>query len=311
MKLGFGVPVSGSWATPENQVAIARRAEELGYASLWTFQRLLFPEEGAALDRRWSPSYRSVADPLVTLAYLAAHTARIRLGVAVLNLPFYSPLLLAKSLTSLDLVSGGRLDVGLGLGWAREEYAATGAPYEGRGRRAEEFLACLRAIWTEDPAEFSGEFYELPRAHVSPRPVQRPHPPVLLGGSAEAALRRAGRLTDGWISGSGQDLESIGAAIGAVKAAAKEAGRDPESLRFVSRGVVRVRPAGREDRRPLTGSLEEIRADLDVLRGRGVTELFVDLNFDRQLGAPDADPAESMRTAHEILEALAPTPPRG
>ena len=307
MKLGFGVPVSGSWATPQNQVAVARRTEELGYASLWTFQRLLFPEHGESRDRRWSLSYRSVTDPLVTLAYLAGHTSRIRLGVAVLNSPFYSPLLLAKSLTSLDLVSGGRLDVGLGLGWAPEEYAAVGAPYESRGRRAEEFIAGLKAIWTEDPVEFHGEFYEVPRAHVDPRPVQRPHPPLLLGGGVEAALRRAGRLADGWISGSGQDLESIGEAIEVVKGAAREAGRDPEGLRFVCRGVVRVRPAGREDRRPLTGSLEEIRADLDGLHERGVTEVFADLNFDRRIGAPDADPAESMRTAHDILEALAPT----
>src|SRR5687768_7886884 len=101
--MGFGVPVSGSWATPANQVEIARRAEELGYASLWTFQRLLFPADSD--DRRWAPMYRSVADPIVTLAHLAAHTTRIRLGLAVVNLTWYAPVVLAKALTSLDLVS--------------------------------------------------------------------------------------------------------------------------------------------------------------------------------------------------------------
>jgi probable F420-dependent oxidoreductase len=304
MQIGFGVPMSGSWATPEHQAAVARRAEELGYASLWTFQRLLFPADSD--DRRWAPTYRSVADPLVTLAFLAAHTSRIRLGAAVLNMPWYAPVVLAKALTQIDIVSGGRLDVGLGLGWAREEYVATGTPYADRARRSEEFLRCLTAIWTDEPVEFRGEFYTVPRSYVEPRPVQRPHPPVLLGGSAEPALRRAGRLTDGWVAGSAQDLSGIGDAIRVVKAAAREAGRDPDVLRFVCRGVVRLRLAGREDRRPLTGSLEEIRTDLALLAESGVTEVFADLNFDRQVGAPDADPARSMRLADEVLEALAP-----
>ncbi len=304
MQLGFGVPVSGPWATAANQVEIARRAEELGYASLWTFQRLLYPAD--ASGPRWAPTYRSVTDPVVTLAYLAGRTSRIRLGVAVLNMPWFSPVLLAKQLTALDLVSDGRLDAGLGLGWSREEYAAAGVSYEGRGRRAEEFLRCLTAIWTDEPVAFSGEFYLMPPAYVEPKPVQRPHPPLLLGGSSEPALRRAGRLTAGWISGSGQDLAGIGDAIGTVRAAAVEAGRDPGGLRFVCRGVVRLRPGGRPDRRPLTGSLEEIRADLNDLAAAGVTEVFVDLNFDRDIGSSDADPKAAMQRAHELLDALAP-----
>src|SRR5215212_8074804 len=105
MEIGFGVPVSGSWGTPQNQVRIARRAEELGYHSLWTFQRLLYPADGPG----WGEPYRSVHDPIVTLAHLAGHTSRVRLGVAVLNMPFFSPALLAKQLTTLDHVTGGRL----------------------------------------------------------------------------------------------------------------------------------------------------------------------------------------------------------
>jgi alkanesulfonate monooxygenase SsuD/methylene tetrahydromethanopterin reductase-like flavin-dependent oxidoreductase (luciferase family) len=127
MQLGFAVPLAGSWATPAHQVALARRAEDLVYASLWTVQRLLYPADVASADdpRRWPPVYRSVHDPLVTLAFLAAHTERARLGVAVLNMPWFSPLLLAKQAATLDTVSGGRLDLGLGLGWAAEEYVAT------------------------------------------------------------------------------------------------------------------------------------------------------------------------------------------
>jgi probable F420-dependent oxidoreductase len=308
MELGFAVPVAGSWATPDRQVQIARRAEDLGYASIWTFQRLLFPADEAETsgNPRWQPVYRSVHDPLITLAFLAGHTSRVRLGVAVLNLPWFSPLLLAKQASTLDHVSGGRLDLGLGLGWAQQEYDAVGVPMTDRAARADEFVSCLTAIWTQDPVEFHGKYYDLRPAHVDPRPVQQPHPPILLGGMAEAALRRAGRLAQGWVSASGQNLLDIGNAIEIVREGAVEAGRDPSQLRFVSRGVVRVRPPGREGRRPLSGSLDEIRADLATLEQQGVTEVFVDLNFDNEIGSVDADPDESMRRAHEVLEALAP-----
>jgi probable F420-dependent oxidoreductase len=310
VELGFAVPVSGSWATPDNQVAIAQRAEELGYASLWAFQRLLFPADPhEAENPRWAPPYRSVQDPLVTLAFLAGHTTRARLGVAVLNMPWYSPLLLAKTVTTLDIVSGGRVDLGLGLGWSKLEYDAARAPFERRGARSDEFLSCLTAIWTDDPVDWHGEFHDVGPAIVSPRPVQQPHPPVLLGGSAPAALRRAGRLTQGWVSSSGQDLSSIADAIEVVRSAAREAGRDDSALRFVCRGVVRVRPAGRDGGRLLAGSMDKIRDDLETVAGQGVTELFVDLNFDKEIGSPDADPAVSMARAHEVLEALAPGVP--
>jgi alkanesulfonate monooxygenase SsuD/methylene tetrahydromethanopterin reductase-like flavin-dependent oxidoreductase (luciferase family) len=186
------------------------------------------------------------------------------------------------------------------------EYEAAGAPFERRGERAEDFLACLKAIWTDDPVDYVSEFHVVRQARVHPRPVQQPHPPVLLGGAAPAALRRAGRVSQGWISSSGTDLSSIGSSIAIVRDAATAAGRDATELRFVCRGVVRVRPAGHEQRRPLSGSLDEIRGDLAVIADQGVTELFVDLNFDREIGSPDADPVVSMRRAHEVLEALAP-----
>jgi probable F420-dependent oxidoreductase len=308
MDLGFAVPVAGSWATPAHQVTLARRAEELGYASLWTFQRLLYPVDVAGADdpRRWPPVYRSVHDPLITLAFLAAQTERTRLGVAVLNMPWFSPLLLAKQAATLDTVSGGRLDLGLGIGWAAEEFTATGAPADRRGARGEEVDACQRACWTEEVVDFHGEFHDVGPAHVDPKPVQRPHPPILLGGGVPAALRRAGRVADGWISSSGQDLAAIGTAAEVVRGAAREAGRDPAAVRVICRGVVKVRPAGLPDRRPLTGSYDEVRADLAILAEQGVSEVFVDLNFDPDIGSVDADPEESVRRATEVLEALAP-----
>jgi probable F420-dependent oxidoreductase len=278
--LGFGLPVAGSWATPDTMRRIARRAEELGYASLWTFQRVLHP-----VDAALGPSHRSVLDPVVPLAYVAGHTDRIRLGTATVCAPFTAPALLAKTLTSLDVLSGGRLTAGLGLGWMPEEYAAAGVPYERRGARMDEYLRCLEALWTQDPVEFAGEFYTVPRSHVRPRPVQQPHPPVLLGGSAAPALRRAGRLAQGWICSSRHDLTNLDTSIATVRAGAREAGRVPEALQIVVR-------------RPLQGTREQVLDELAALRAQGVTEVLLDLNF---------PPRFDLEYAERVLEALAPT----
>src|SRR3954467_1746817 len=180
MQLGVAVPISGSWATTENCIEIATLAEELGYASLWTFQRLLPPLDGD--QPKLTPPYRSVHDPLALLAFLAGRTTTPRLGVAIVNMPFYAPVVLAKLLTTIDHVSGGRLDAGLGLGWMPEEFDTAGVAYERRGARAEDYLHCLQAIWTQDVVDDDGKFYRLPRSHIEPKPVQQPHPPIILGG---------------------------------------------------------------------------------------------------------------------------------
>ncbi len=301
MLLGVGLPVSGPWATADNLRDVAVRAEELGFASAWGFQRLLHP-----VDEEWGFAYHSVLDPVTALAFAAASTSRIRLGIAVVNMPFYPPLVLSKALTTLDLLSNGRLDVGLGLGWASQEFAAVGAESAGRGRRGEEFIAYLKATWTEAEPEFHGEFYELPRCRVEPKPVQQPHPPILMGGGAEVALRRIGRVADGWISSSRTDLTTIGSSIDVVRSAAVEAGRDPERLRFVVRGVVGLTDEVLEERQPLQGTPDQIRADLADLERHGVTEVFLDLNWDPNTVADDIDPVTSMGNAERMLSALAP-----
>ncbi|HET6209365.1 MAG TPA: TIGR03619 family F420-dependent LLM class oxidoreductase [Jatrophihabitans sp.] len=311
-RLGFGLPVSGSWASPANLVSVAQRAEQLGYHSVWAFQRLLHPATGD-----WGPMYRSVLDPILSLAYVAAATERVRLGLAVVNAPFYSPILLAKQLSTLDVLSRGRLDAGLGLGWAEQEFEAVGVPQARRGARLTEFVGCLKAIWQDEVVDFAGEFYRVPPARVEPRPVQRPHPPLLLGGGAEAALRRVGRIADGWISASRHDLRSIGDDIAVMKQAAEQAGRDPAALRFIVRGVLDLQdedaaaePAGADEaaeRRPLHGTAAQIRHDLDALAEQGVGEVFLDLNFDPKVGSPDADPAASLRYAERVLTTFAPT----
>jgi probable F420-dependent oxidoreductase len=299
MKLGFGIPVSGSWATPQNIVEISQAAERLGYDSLWSFQRTLYPADDSI-----PMPYRSVHDPLAVSAYVAAVTQRVRIGLAIVNLPFYAPLVLAKALTSIDTLSNGRLDAGLGLGWNADEFAAAGVPIERRGARAEEFIDALHTIWTTDPVEYHGEFYDVPRGRVDPRPVQQPHPPILLGGSAEPALRRAGRLADGWISASRFPAAQLPDAVRVIREAATDAGRETSSYRIIIRAAVRVRESDEEQQ--FSGTIDKIKRDFDDYAAHGATELFVDLNFDEQIGTPDADPATSMRRAHDALQAFAP-----
>jgi probable F420-dependent oxidoreductase len=293
VRIGLGAPVSGAWATPETLAAFAARAEELGYDSLWTFQRLL-----VGVDDQLDAVYQSVLDPLLGLTFAAAHTTRIRLGVALVNLPFISPTYLAKQAATLDVLSHGRLDLGLGTGWSRTEFTATGADRARRGARAEEYVRVLRTLWTDDPARFDGEFYTVPPARMAPRPVQPGGPPILLGGVVRPALERAGRLAAGWMSRSATDLDRIGEDIAVVRSAAP----DPTAVRIVVRGVLRF---GRREGR-LSGSYDDIRADTAWLAEQGVTELYYDLNWDERVGNPAVPTEEATALAMEIVTALAP-----
>lgn len=302
MKLGFSLPVGGAWATPENQVQIAQRAEELGYHSLWVFQRLLYAVEPRddyppMPGQPWPKPFESCADPIVTLAYVAGFTSRIRLGASVLIMPFYSPVMLAKQLATLDRVSGGRLHAGVGLGWSRDEFEAAGVPFENRGKRGDEFIKCLKAIWTEDEVEFRGEFYTVPRARVLPKPVQKPHPPMTFGGYGPAAVRRAAALADGFMGGN-VPLDQVAPLVAQLKQAAEANGRDFASLDVIARGSFRLHHAPQGDRRrPLWGDLAEIKEDIQRYAEAGLTELFLEANF---------DPDISLSRAFEVMAALAP-----
>jgi len=301
MDIGFGAPVAGAWATPRNLTEFARRAERLGYRSLWTFQRLLVPE-GSGM----AAVYHSVLDPMVSLGYAAAVTSTIRLGVAVVNHPFASPLLLAKQAATIDVLSGGRLDLGVGIGWLPEEFTGSGASMARRGARTEEYLAAMRALWAGK--SFRGSHYEIPPGRQDPLPVQRPGPPVLLGGMSRPAMERAGRIADGWVTASSADLSKIAEAAKVVQETARAARRGP--LRIVCRGVVRagapVKSSATGERVLLSGSYAQIRSDTAWLESCGVTEVFYDLNWDPLVGDPAGDEGRAVLRASEVLQALAP-----
>ena len=213
-KIEFGVriPNSGPLASPANLIRAATEAEALGYDSIWVHDHLAWSPEmhrhhissGAAeaLAHDQTPDFY---ESLITLSHLAALTRKVRLGVACIVLPCRHPVHIAKQLAVLDVMSGGRIDVGVGLGSlasaASREYEAAGVPKNGRARRLDEYVAVLRAVWQHGPVSYHGEFVFLDGVHIDPKPLQRPGPPIWIGGGTPPAARRAGRLGDGWIPG--------------------------------------------------------------------------------------------------------------
>jgi probable F420-dependent oxidoreductase len=206
MDVGLFVPLGSANATPEVMRAVGREAEERGFESIWVAEHVvLFDEYDSTYP--YDPSGRfptggdaGLLEPFTALTYLAAVTERIRLGTGICLVPQRNPVYTAKAVTDLDALSGGRVEFGVGVGWLREEFEALGMPFDRRGRRADEYLAAMRSLWCDELSEFHGELYDLRPCRMYPKPVQRPHPPVHVGGESDAALRRVARLGQGWFS---------------------------------------------------------------------------------------------------------------
>jgi probable F420-dependent oxidoreductase len=284
MRIGFALGNIGRIGTPENLVRIARHGETLGYDSLWTIERLLWPLNPqtpypVTRDGALPEEYKHSLDPVDSLVFAAAHTSRIGLGTSVINIPYYNPVTLARRLTTVDYLSGGRLRVGLGLGWSKDEFEAAGAEFSGRGARADEFLRVLTTIWTSDPVEFEGKYFRVPRSIIGPKPVQKPHPPIYLAAFVPAALQRVARSANGW-NPVGIPLAGIGPMFEQVKEMARAAGRDPDSLELVLRADLNVKNESiTGERADFSGAPGQIREDIKRCRTLGVTELILDPTF--------------------------------
>jgi probable F420-dependent oxidoreductase len=281
MRFGFALPQVGSAAGPEGLVMVAKRAEDLGFDSLWVLDRILWPINPRAPypigDGSLSAKYKSVLDPLETLTFAAAHTGRIALGTGVLNLPWYNPVLLARRLTTLDILSSGRLRVGFGIGWSPDEYEAAGVTWEERGKRADELIKALKKIWTTDPVEFQGKYYQIPKSVIGPKPVQKPHPPIYMAAFTPSALKRVAIEANGWFPGG---IRGIGPMFEGIKGMAKDAGRDPSALELIVRANVEIHNTPIEnDRADFTGTLEQIAEDVTIARKLGAAEIAIDAQF--------------------------------
>lgn len=292
MRLGFFLPSMGPAAGPDALTAVATRAEGLGYDSLWVTERTLVPLEPqvpyvASADGSLPDVYLTVLDPVGSLAYVAGQTSRIAIGTSILNLPWYNPVLLGRALTTLDVLSKGRLRVGFGLGWSSDEYEAAGADWHRRGRRADENLEALKAIWTTDPVAYEGSDFRIPPSHIGPKPVQRPHPPIYMAAYTEAALARVARFADAWMP-VGVPIEGMKAMLAGVRQMAEGYGRDPETIELIVRANLYVteEPLG-DDRFIFTGTLDQIRADVAASREAGAAEITFDPTFDPAVTTAD------------------------
>jgi probable F420-dependent oxidoreductase len=218
----------------ETALEICRRAETLGFDSVWGGEHVILPDEIASRypytedGKIPAEPDTPIPDPLIWLAFVAAAAPTLQLGTCILIVPQRNPLVLAKELATLDCLSGGRLELGLGVGWLKEEFGALGVAWERRGARNDEYIAAMRALWAGPHAEFHGEFVDFDPATCSPRPVNGSIP-VIVGGDSDAAIRRAVRIADGYFPGEG-DFDRLEALIGRVRRAAEAADRDPDSL---------------------------------------------------------------------------------
>ncbi len=281
MKLGFGLPHSGTIASPEAMIMVAKRAEELGYDSLWVFDRFLAPVQPQSPypgtpDGSLPENYKTVLDPLHTLSFVAAHTSRIALGTSVLIMGYRNPVLLAQSLTTIDVLSGGRLRVGLGQGWSKDEHDAAGVSMKDRAARGDEVIQVLKAMWGADPVEFQGKFFQVPKSIVQLKPVQKPHPPIYLAAFTPGAMKRVATYADGWMP-TFVPPDAMAQQMEGIRAMAQEAGRNSSDLKLVVRANVVVTPQSQGDQRQLFyGSLDEIKSDIRATRDIGADELFID-----------------------------------
>ena len=276
MKVGFGIPNNQGVEDPNDLVALATTAERLGYASVWVREHLFHSTYVA--ERLGDRPYH---DAMTVLTAIACSTKTVRLGTSVLVLPWHEPARLGKMIATLDQLSGGRVALGVGVAITEDEFENLGVDFKTRGRRMDEILGALQALWTQDVPAFSGEFYRFGGLKFSPKPKQKPYPPLLIGGSSAAARRRVAALGDGWHTlrlSPAQFAEGRGDIIRRCEAA----GRDPSRLHYsitLPLGFTGAAPsADLQDRTALTGTDDDIAETVRAYRAVGVDEIVVSIS---------------------------------
>jgi probable F420-dependent oxidoreductase len=294
MRYGFYLPTRGDTARPEALEALVARGEALGFSSVMIADHVVFPTKVESkypytADGRF-PGQGDALEQLALMAFVAGKTSRLRLVTSVMILPYRNPVFTAKALATIDVLSRGRVTVGVGVGWLREEFRVLGAPdFDRRGSVSDEYIRIFKTLWTTSPASFAGTFYRFTDVQCLPQPVQKPHPPIWIGGHSRAALRRVARLGDGWhpvganpavplgpdeLRGSLEELrrltEAEGRDFGALTISYKAPVYDVD--RPVTPGVAR---------RPFTGGAEQVRGDIETFARLGVSELIFDFRSER------------------------------
>ena len=290
MEYGFNVPTGGPLATPESIAALARRGEELGFALIGVSDHIVMPRTiGSRYPYNESGEMGGSGeflDQLTVMSFLAAHTSTARLLTSVMVLPHRSPVLAAKMLASIDVLSQGRLVVGAGVGWMKEEFEAIGAPpYEERGAVGEEYIRAFKELWTSEDPSFEGRYVRFSDLTFSPKPIQKPHPPIWIGGESPPALRRVALLGDAWYPIGTNPRYPVGTppqlseSLARIRRYAEDVGRDPSeidvaySAAWFDDPAANMRPTG--ERPYFTGPAEQVAADIRAFEEMGVRHLMV------------------------------------
>ncbi len=240
MKLGLYGINTGPCSEPDVAARVAKAAEAAGFDSVWTAEHVVLPDPQAPPSP--APPHMKLLDPAVSLAFLAAHTTKLLLATGIIILPQRNPVVLAKELASVDRLSKGRLIFGLGAGYLKPEFQALGAPFADRGKRTDEYIEAIVALWTQEKPEYKGDYVAFGGIQAQPRPVQKPHPPIVVGGMSPSALRRAAHYGSGWY-GFALDLDATRLAVESLRAAEQRLDRAPT----LGRIEITVTPAGALD----------------------------------------------------------------
>src|SRR5438093_11587429 len=307
MRYGFYLPTRGQTATPEALETLVGRAETLGFSSTMIADHVVFPVKIQSkypytADGRF-PRHGEALEQLSLMAFVAAKTRYLRLVTSVMILPYRNPVFTAKALATIDVLSRGRVTVGVGVGWLEEEFQALGAAdFKRRGAVSDEYIRIFKALWTTSPASFRGEFYRFDEIRCLPHPVQKPHPPIWIGGHSKAALRRVARLGDGWHPVGANPAVPLGPSelsglLDELYRLTEAEGRDPKSLTISYNAPVydvgqRQLPSGQ--RRPFSGSASQVADDIAAFARLGVSEVVFDFR------------SESLAESLERMESFAP-----
>jgi probable F420-dependent oxidoreductase len=289
MRYGFYLPTRGACATADALETIVQRGEALGFHSVMIADHVVFP---ATIASRYPytvsgefPGGGDALEQLALMAFVAGRTRRLRLVTSVMILPYRNPVLTAKMLATIDVLSRGRVTVGVGVGWLREEFEALDAPdFDRRGAASDEYLQVFKTLWTRSPASFAGQFYRFEALRCLPRPLQKPHPPIWIGGHSGPALRRVARHGDGWHPVGANPAvplrpAELRASLDRLFRLTEAEGRDPSALTISFKAPVydvSATTLGGAERRPFSGTPQQVADDIGAYEKLGVSELVFD-----------------------------------
>ena len=301
MQFGFALPHIGAEASKDAIVQVAQRAEALGFDSVWVLDRLLWPVNPTAKypgtpDGRLPKEMQTVYDPLTVLTFVAACTQKVKLGTSVLVAPYRNPVIMAKMGATLDQLSGGRFIFGVGVGWNADEFTAVGEPVHERGRMTDEYLQVVKALWTADEPSFAGKYFHIPAGVFQPKPRQKPHPPIWIGGSVRATLRRVVKHGTGWHPTNRFTPAALAVELEHLRQEAERAGRNPTEIELSLRWNAFPRLTHKAEVAKVVETLGEYSR-------LGVTHAFCEMSIPSQ--QPLAVMLETMeRVATEVMPAL-------